>query len=174
MKNGDTVVLDKGFNNSSEVKLIELRKYFSTVSDGEWTWETMTSRLSEKQMQIFIICPVRMATPEWRKRLEDHTESLEKAGYKVHLPHRDTDQTAGAYQICAQNMSAIAAAHEVHIFYMPESQGIHFDLGVAFALGKTIKVIETAELTVGKSFQNMIDHWQKSQHENSVFGSSNG
>lgn len=49
MKNGDIVILDENFNNSSEVKLIELRKIFSTVSDGNGQWETMTCRLTEKQ-----------------------------------------------------------------------------------------------------------------------------
>lgn len=125
-------------------------------------------------MKIFIICPVRIATPECKDRLENYTATLERQGHTVHLPHRDTDQTASAYQICAQNMAAITFADEVHIFYLPESQGIHFDLGVAFANNKKIRVIETVDLTIGKSFQNMIDHWQKQQasNENTVFGTS--
>lgn len=111
-------------------------------------------------MKIFIICPVRIATPGYKERLENYTATLEVQGHEVHLPHRDTDQKASAFEICTQNANAIDAADEVHIFYLPESQGIHFDLGVTFAKKKKIKIIQTVDLTVGKSFQNMLDHWK--------------
>ncbi len=49
MKEGDIVILDKGFNNSSEVTLILMRKYFSTVADASGSqWDVMTYRLSPK------------------------------------------------------------------------------------------------------------------------------
>jgi len=108
--------------------------------------------------KIFIICTVRSATEEYKKKLEDYVTNLEKT-YKVHLPHRDTDQSASGYNICAQNKKAILDADEVHVFYNPDSQGTHFDLGVAFAYEKKIKVVENIEYGPGKSYARMIDEW---------------
>lgn len=50
MKEGDRVILDKEFNNRSEVTIVIMRKYFSLVKDDDgYQWETMTSRLSSKE-----------------------------------------------------------------------------------------------------------------------------
>ena len=109
--------------------------------------------------KIFIICTVRGATEEYKKKLEDYVADYERVGVKVHLPHRDTNQEESGYNICRQNAAAIFEADEVHIFYNPESQGTHFDLGVAFALNKKIQVVENVEYGPGKSFARMIDEW---------------
>ena len=111
-------------------------------------------------MKIFIICSVRGMDDEYRKRLEDHVEELEKCGSEVHLPHRDTKQDAKGIDICTQNMNAIKESDEVHIFYSPDSQGTHFDLGVAFAFGKKLVVVENIEYGEGKSFARMINEWE--------------
>lgn len=110
-------------------------------------------------MKVFIICTVRTATPDYRDKLEAYVKSLEQAGHEVHLPHRNTNQSQTGYGICTENKSAIAAADEVHVFYSPESQGTHFDMGVSFALGKKIVVVESPEPTLGKSYQNMLAEW---------------
>jgi nucleoside 2-deoxyribosyltransferase len=109
---------------------------------------------------IFIICTVRSATPEYVQVLEEYAKQLEKDGNIVYLPHRDTDQTASGLEICKQNATAIAAADEVHIFYNSKSQGTHFDMGVAFALGKRIVVIENETYGEGKSYSRMLMEWQ--------------
>ena len=48
--------------------------------------------------------------------------------------------------IWLQNANAIVDSEEVHIFYIPKSQGIHFDLGMTFMLNilynKRIKIIQ--------------------------------
>jgi len=111
-------------------------------------------------MNIFIICTVRNATEEYKKQLEDYVSKLEIEGHKVHLPHRDTNQQGSGIDICKQNRKAIELSDEVHLFYSAESQGTHFDMGVAFALRKTIKVIKNIELTQGKSFARMAIEWQ--------------
>jgi len=112
-------------------------------------------------MKIFVICTVRNATPEYKQKLEDYVANLERNGHEVHLPHRDTDQTARGFDICTQNMNAIIAADEIHIFYNKESQGTHFDMGVAFALGKKIVIVENEPLTEGKSYQRMLTEWEE-------------
>ncbi|MFW6311363.1 MAG: nucleoside 2-deoxyribosyltransferase [Nanoarchaeota archaeon] len=111
-------------------------------------------------MKIFIICTVRGASEEYKKRLEDYVSKLESEGHEVHLPHRDTNQKASGYEICTQNSRAIAQSHEVHIFYNPDSQGTHFDMGTAFAYGKKIVVVENVKYGEGKSYPRMLDEWQ--------------
>jgi hypothetical protein len=110
-------------------------------------------------MKIFIICTVRNATEEYKQKLEVYVKSLEDQGHTVHLPHRDTDQTSSGYKICSQNAIAITLSNEVHIFYNSESQGTHFDMGVAFACGKKIVVVENVEYGPGKSYPRMLDEW---------------
>ena len=110
-------------------------------------------------MKVFVIGAVRGATNEWRSELERHVAKLEASGTTVHLPHRDTDQTATGIEICRQNLAAIASADEVHLFYRPDSQGTHFDMGCAFALSKPIRVIRPNECDGGKSFLRVAVEW---------------
>jgi nucleoside 2-deoxyribosyltransferase len=110
--------------------------------------------------KVFIICSVRGASDEYQTKLENYVKSLEEDGYKVHLPHRDTNQKANGIDICKQNATAIFEADEVHIFYSKASQGTHFDMGVAFALNKPLKVVENEKYGEGKSYPRMLDEWQ--------------
>jgi len=109
--------------------------------------------------KVFIICTVRGASEEYKKRLEDYVADLENHGCEVHLPHRDTKQDDTGYNICSQNAKAIATCNEVHIFYNPDSQGTHFDMGVAFAYGRKIVVVQNVEYGPGKSYPRMLDEW---------------
>lgn len=48
---GRTFIIDKEFNNASEVKLLELHGHFCKVAEPgneKHAWSTMTCRLSEK------------------------------------------------------------------------------------------------------------------------------
>ena len=63
-------------------------------------------------------------------------------------------------EICNQNAAAIASSYEVHIFYNSDSQGTHFDMGVAFALGRKIVIDQNIKYGPGKSFARMLDEWQ--------------
>lgn len=110
--------------------------------------------------KVFIICSVRGASNEYKEKLEKYVDTLEKSGVKVHLPHRDTNQSATGIEICNQNMDAIKQSDEVHIFYSKESQGTHFDMGVAFAMNKKIKVIENEPYVEGKSYPRMLVEWE--------------
>ena len=112
-------------------------------------------------MKIFIICTVRGATEEYKKELEDYVADLESKGHEVHLPHRDTKQDARGIDICKENATAIYNSNEIHIFYNDLSQGTHFDMGVAFAFGKRIKVIKNSEIVPpGKSYPRMLMEWE--------------
>jgi len=137
----------------------------------------------KQKLSVFIICEVRTADDVTRKKFEAYKHSLEAQGYRIHLPHVDTNQQVSVYEICLQNMRAILEAEEIHIFFSPTSFGSHFDMGVAFLAyyldpNKIIKVIENPEvideygqmkIPLFKSFGQMIDEWQTKQWENVVF-----
>jgi hypothetical protein len=108
-------------------------------------------------MKTFLICPVRGMSPDAHKATVD---LLEKRGFTVHWPPRDTDQNdAIGLRICMDNANAIAAADVVHVIWDGKSQGCLFDLGVAFALKKKLEIIVIPPLSEGKSFQNMMAAW---------------
>jgi nucleoside 2-deoxyribosyltransferase len=111
-------------------------------------------------VKVFIICPVRNATFEDKAVQREHVAVLEKQGHSVHWPPRDTDQNETGLHICQTNRDAIAEADEVHLFYTPGSQGTHFDMGMAFALNKSIRVISSSLHSLEKSFINMAIEWE--------------
>jgi hypothetical protein len=113
-------------------------------------------------MNIFLICPVRSATPEQLVRIQKYVSDLESSGITVYYPARDTDQVDSiGYRICTDNKNAIINADEVHIFWYKNSQGSLFDIGMTFALNKKMVIanIEEVEQTETKSFSNMIREW---------------
>jgi nucleoside 2-deoxyribosyltransferase len=110
-------------------------------------------------MKTFLICPVRGHSPE---ETQEIVASLEREGWGVHWPPRDTDQAdPTGLRICADNRRAIAQADAVHVVWDGQSQGCLFDLGMAFAMGKRIIPIRLPDLTDGKSFQNMVTEWAR-------------
>jgi len=112
-------------------------------------------------MNIFIICSVRKASDRDKLLLEYYVNDLESQGNNVHLPHRDTNQEASGIEICSQNKEAIKKADEIHVFYSNKSEGTLFDLGVAFAMNKKIRVAKNIKYGLGKSFPRMIDEWEQ-------------
>lgn len=108
-------------------------------------------------MRAFLICPVRGHSPEETAAI---VAGLEGEGYAVHWPPRDTDQNDPVgLAICAQNLEAIRAADVIAVVWDGKSQGVLFDLGMAFALGKKVMPIALPEPSEGKSFQNMVNAW---------------
>lgn len=93
--------------------------------------------------KIFLICPVRNATPEQRKWIEDFTRQKEIDGYQIHAPHLHTRQVDlfGGYTICKKNEEAVAASEEIDLYYDQSSTGSVFDLGAAYQLEKPLKVL---------------------------------
>lgn len=121
--------------------------------------------------KVFVICPVANATPEVRKKLEEYVANLEHKGYKVHLPHRDTNQAdeTGGYEVCRTNFQAIIESSEVHIWYDETSGGSKFDMGGIFMLvvmlGHSKKIVIANENEVPennrKSFFKVFRHHLK-------------
>jgi len=114
-----------------------------------------------KRTKIFIICAVRSAEPLYIAKIASYVAVLKERGHEVYCPPFDTNQQASGYDICRQNQAAIIRADEVHIFYNSKSQGTHFDMGVAFALGKRVVIVENESYGEGKSFPRMLDEWSQ-------------
>ena len=110
-------------------------------------------------MKIFIICSVREADQEYKNKVMGYALELKLKGNDAYVPFVDTRQDMSGLNICKSNKRAIKDADEVHIFYNSKSQGTHFDMGVAFALNKKIKIIENESFGEGKSYPRMINEW---------------
>lgn len=121
--------------------------------------------------KIFLICPVRIATEKQKMDLHRYVWDKEHEGYDVYYPAVDTDQKDEiGYRICSDNAKAILEADEVHIYWDKNSKGSLFDLGVAFAYGKPLVLInpENIDPAEGKSFENMICYWSFKSDEEST------
>ena len=122
------------------------------------------NKISNKPIdnKIFLICPVRNATDEQRKWIEDFVKDKNEKGYVIHAPHLHTRQTDlyGGYAICKQNAEAVASSKEIDIYYDQSSTGSVFDLGVAYALHKPLKLLNRKEIKFRD--EDMIDSIVKS------------
>lgn len=108
--------------------------------------------------KIYIISPVRHLTDRQAKLLRQHMWMLHEQGCDVHLPflHTDQDVELGGMMQCMQNRKAIEEADEVHVMWTGKSQGGLFDLGMAFALRKPLKIIRCDDETVCSSIENYV------------------
>lgn len=113
--------------------------------------------------KIFLICPVRNATIEQRKWIEDFVEEKYNEGCIIHAPHLHTRQEDlfGGYAICKQNAEAVASSEEVDIYYDQTSTGSVFDLGVSYALHKPLIVLNSEEIEFNNDdlIDNIIKSW---------------
>lgn len=105
-------------------------------------------------MKIAIICSVRAGTPI---EVYKYVKQQEDLGNKCYLPPRDTPQDdPSGYSICLRMRQAILQADEVHIFYESLSQGVHFDMGMAFMAGKKWKIINKPDDIKEKSYIKVV------------------
>jgi len=110
-------------------------------------------------MFIYAIRPVRNITSEYEAGIRVQIEKWENEGHTVYDPIRDTNQNdRTGLNICRENLSAIQKADEVRFMWDGKSTGCLFDLGMAFALGKTIHAVigYVPPMTKRKSFQNFV------------------
>lgn len=121
----------------------------------------MKTKDSYDKPHLFLACPVRGIDPKAQLEQRDKLIPKLEKHYNVHWPPRDTNQNDDTgIRICQHNRAAIKRADIVGIIWDGKSQGVLFDLGMAFALDKPIKIIDIPRKTDGKSFQNMITAWR--------------
>ena len=118
---------------------------------------------NEVENKIFLICPVRNASNEVKKEIEEYVIEKNNDGYIIHAPHLHTVQQdiLGGYTICLQNANAIATSKRIDIYYDQNSTGSAFDLGVAYYLNKPIKILNSDKIEFDDNdfIDNLIKNW---------------
>ncbi len=99
--------------------------------------------MPDMNKNIYIICSVRSVGTTESTRLDEYVLKLEAEGHNVHYPPRDVEQRCNTgMTIVDAHGKAMRKCDEVHILWNVNSQGSHFDLGMAYALGKPIIAID--------------------------------
>ena len=68
-------------------------------------------------MRIFLIRPIRNASPTLALTIMHYIKVWEREGHKVYEPGRDTPQQARELDIASANREAICAADEVRVIW---------------------------------------------------------
>lgn len=109
--------------------------------------------------RAYLICPVR---GHHMSETADVVRRLEQEGWQVHWPPRDTDQVdETGYRICEDNREAIRRADVVFVVWDGKSKGSLFDMGMAFAMEKPVRVVELPPETEERSLQKMAREWER-------------
>lgn len=116
-------------------------------------------------MKVYILSPVRNVTQEQQDTINEHVNQLNLQGHEVYLPIRDVNQEdPTGFDICSSHYLNMLNADRVDVFWDISSTGSHFDLGMAFASGKRIKLITSfSEDCVGKSYLKFINELESLQ-----------
>jgi len=154
----DAVYMQLGCNN------LEYNDY--SISEHSGHLECLRQMKMTYRYDVGIICSVRTGAD--KEYIESYVEELEKHGFRVFYPGRDTNQVdeTGGIRICRDNDYAFMQCHEIHVIFHPESQGTLFDLGLCF--NKPMKVVNPITRTENKSFKNVLLSWQE-QTKKDVF-----
>jgi len=121
-------------------------------------------------MKIFLICPVRNIPQSYADDMELQVKHLEAQGHSVYWPSRDTNQNEGELTICMQNRTAIEQADAIYVIWDGKSQGVLFDLGMAFALRKPLTIVNIPISGDGKSFTRLMCTWEEGNEQDSLAG----
>ena len=112
-------------------------------------------------MRIYVICPVRNADPEVTNLVKAHVSKLEQEGHNVYWPPRDApqaDPTGSA--ICWTHWRAMEMCDRVDVFWDVSSFGSHFDLGMAYGFGKSLRLVHLCVPdTMSKSYVKVMRGW---------------
>jgi hypothetical protein len=116
-----------------------------------------------RNKSVYLVCPVRSQTPEQQQEIDRYVEQLEDDSYLVHYPPRDVDQNDPVGdQIVSAHRRAMQQCGRVDIFWDVKSFGSHFDLGMAIALGKPLRLVKSFQPdNEGKSFLKVIQMLQQ-------------
>ena len=109
---------------------------------------------------VYLIVPVRSADVRAERIALDYVDRMEAEGHSVHFPPRDVNQDCSTGRtICEAHRKAMIESDEVHVIWDIESKGSHFDLGMAYALGKPIVPADRIQDDpAGKSYWKAVIH----------------
>ena len=83
---------------------------------------------------------------------------LRAEGHEVYVPGIQTKQDTDELTICAANRAAISRADEVRVIWDGTSHGVIFDIGMAFAMDKPIRL----EYVIPKSMRGLLERLSES------------
>ncbi len=86
-------------------------------------------------------------------------EKLRSEGHEVYVPGIQTKQDTDELTISIANREAMRWADEVRILWDGTSHGVIFDLGMAFAMEKPIKL----EYVIPKSMKGLMERLSKGE-----------
>jgi nucleoside 2-deoxyribosyltransferase len=89
----------------------------------------------------------------------DLAEKLRREGHEVYVPGIQTKQDTDELTIARANREAISSADEVRVIWDGTSHGVIFDLGMAFAMHKPIKL----EYMIPKSMKGLMERLSEQQ-----------
>jgi len=115
-----------------------------------------------RNKSVYIICPVRNLSPEQQQEIDRYVEWLEDDSYLVYYPPRDVDQTDSVdVNIIRAHRRVMKKCGRVDVFWDVNSRGSHFDLCMAIAYGKPLRLIKAYQPdNEGKSFLKVIQKMQ--------------
>lgn len=109
-------------------------------------------------MKIYLVMPVRNSDPTTRRVAYEAVAHWESLGHQVHFPLRDAPQDCPTGErICEAHLRAMRECHQVRVLWDEDSKGSHFDIGMAYALGKPIfKTGNVGRIPPEKSYWNAV------------------
>ena len=107
-------------------------------------------------MKVYILCPVRKMTDDEKEIVEKYIDEMSKE-FEVHSYKNVEQNCKTGSSIVLAHQKALEECDEVHVFWNCESTGSHFDLGMAYALGKTIIFVELFKDNEGKSYYKALN-----------------
>src|SRR3990167_2397043 len=111
----------------------EVGKMMREASEDKNAREGLTQPFHELKIMI-------IGSTQYRQKMEVHKEQIEWYGHTVKMPLFDSD-VRKEIDIVTENKERIKWADEVHLFWDGRSQGTLWDVAVAFALDKPIRII---------------------------------
>jgi len=115
--------------------------------------------------KAFIIHPIRGVSDKFKEKMEEQIEYLRNE-YDIYDPEKDTNQIdRTGLRICKDNRNAMRKADIVIVIWDGKSEGCLFDLGMAFAMRKEIRILNGYFPTapIGKNFIRMVWVWEQEQ-----------
>jgi len=89
------------------------------------------------EMKIFIIHSFSLSDEAIK-----YAQKLREEGNEVYIPIENTDQDGSRHNIIKMNLDGIKWCDEVHVIWDGKSSGSVFDLGTAYALKKSTKIVK--------------------------------
>jgi len=110
-------------------------------------------------MKVLII-----GSTQYRERIDEYASTLKSQAHDVALPAFDDHPGFDELDICKYNRGLVEQADEVHIIWDQRSLFTIFDLGMAFALRKKIKVVYLES----KQFAGVMRKWEEEMTDGNV------